>query len=538
MDIPVKKIVRLLKPDQPAHVRAAAALVLGELGARDAEAAAEVAARLTDEDPEVRLRAVVAAGRMRIDKALPALLDKVAHGGAEASAAAEAAANLGTKGVKGLYELMHAVAPGVRRYIAAALTASAAPGADAVGVSVLLDKDPSVANAAAAAIIANIPTLKADRKTALAADVLALVTNKKRPLAPAAEWPVVRVLAVLREPSTADALWDFVVPPHPAEVRAAALQTVGGWIETPTKEQWKRLFHSAADADFRVAAPALMVLSRMPATAKMLGDWVGLLHAPDVAARRLGVEKVGGFDTPEVALGLMAQFNHHDRGVRDAARARLQHLKAGRKAIVAALTKVETAEDAWQFARVAAGFRDEIAASDRENLVALLSRHLEANDHRADALLFLLREADAAALQEALLGKAVALRKKKKYEAALAYLKVLARDPAIGFAIRLELAVCGLKVSAKDLDPHARDADPSLRNFDSLYQQDPALLRKDIEKAKFLDAEDLFYVGFHFAEQLGRPREFGIDLLKLVVKRWPKGEVGRSAKNKLKSVGA
>jgi hypothetical protein len=281
-----------------------------------------------------------------------------------------------------------------------------------------------------------------------------------------------------------------------------------------------------------------MILNRMPATAKMLGDWVGLLHSPDVAARRLGIEKVGGFDTPAVALGLMAQFNHHDRGVRDAARARLQHLKTGRKAIVAALAKAETADDAWQFARVAAGFRDEIPAADRGELAALVCKYLDANDPRADALLFLLREADPAALQEALLEKAVALRKKKKYEAALAYLKVLARDPAIGFAVRLELAFCGLMVSAKELDPHAREADPCLRNFDTLFQQDPALLRKEIEKAKFLDAEDVFYVGFHFAEQSGRPREFGTELLKLVVKRWPKGEAGKSAKNKLKSVGA
>jgi hypothetical protein len=538
MDIPVKKIVRLLRPDQPADVRAAAALVLGELGARDPEATAEVASLLRDDDPDVRLRAIKAAGQLRIGKALPDLLDKVAHGGEEASLAAEAAAGLGEKGVKGLQDLMHAVAPGVRRYIAAALTAAAAPGADAVGVSVLLDKDPNVAAAAAAAIITNIPTLPADRRANLAADVLALVSNKKKPLPPAAELPVVRVLVALGDPAAADALWDRVLPPHAPDVRAAALQAVGGWIETPTKDQWKRLFQCAADADFRVAAPALMILSRMPADEKRLADWVALLHAPDVAARRLGIDKAGEFDTPDVAAGLMAQFNHTDRGVRDAARARLQRAKHGRKAVVAALAGAESADDAWQLARVAAGFPDDLSPAARKELTELACDYLEADDHRADALLFLLRAADPAALQEKLLDRAVALRKKKKYDQALTYLKVLARDPAIGFAVRLELALTGLKVSAKELDPHARDADPALRSFDTLFQQDPQLLRKEIEKAKFLDPGDLFYVGFHFAEQYGRPREFGIELLKLVVKRSPKGEVGKSAKNKLKSVGA
>src|SRR4029078_867660 len=117
-------------------------------------------------------------------------------------------------------------------------------------------------------------------------------------------------------------------------------------------------------------------------------------------------------------------------------------------------------------------------------------------------------------------------------------LSVVPRDRGRGVAVRQELAFCGLKVSAKELDPHARDADPCLRNFDTLFQQDAGLLKKEIEKAKFLAPEDVFYVGFHFAEQFGRAREFGIDLLKLVVKRSPKGECGRSAKNRLTSMGA
>jgi hypothetical protein len=537
MEIPIKKIVRLLRADQPADVRAAAALILGELGVRDADAMAEVAARLTDDDPDVRLRAIKAAGQLRIASALPMLLEKVAHGGPEASVAADAAASLGAKGIKGLQDLMHAVAPGVRRYIAAALTGAAAPGADAVGVSVLLDKDPAIANAAAAAIIANIPSMPADRRSALAEEVLALAGNKKKPLSPSAELPVVRVLVALREPVSADVLWDRVLPPHSPDVRAAALQAVGGWIQTPTREQWRRLFLCASDADFRVAAPALMILSRMPVTEKMLPEWVSLLHAPDVAARRLGIEKVGEFDIAEVAQGLMAQFNHNDRGVRDAARSRLQQLKSGRKAILVALQKAESPEDTWQFARVAAKFAADIPPATRKELATQASQYLEKNDHRADAILFLLRESDSAALQELLMERAVALRKKKKYELALTYLKVLARDPSIGFAVRLELAFCALKISPKELDPHARNTDPCLRNFETLFQQDSTLLKKEMEKAKFLDPEDVFYVGFHFAEQVGRAKDFGIDLLKLVLKRSPKREVGKSAKNKLKSVG-
>jgi len=53
-----------------------------------------------------------------------------------------------------------------------------------------------------------------------------------------------------------------------------------------------------------------------------------------------------------------------------------------------------------------------------------------------------------------------------------------------------------------------------------------------------LDPEDLYYLGFHFAEQPDtRRREFGGKVLQLVVKRSPKGKTGQAAKSKLKREG-
>ena len=112
MDIPVKKLTRLLAPDQPAEVRAAAVLVLAELGAKDAEVSAELIARLDDESEAVRLQAIQAVGRLRVAKALPVLLNRIRSGGEEANLAADSAAKLGESGVKGLQKLMPEVAPG------------------------------------------------------------------------------------------------------------------------------------------------------------------------------------------------------------------------------------------------------------------------------------------------------------------------------------------------------------------------------------------------------------------------------------------
>src|SRR5437868_6005463 len=95
MQIPVEKIIRLTGDEHPPEVRAAAVTVLGELGGRDAAVNATILEALEANEAAVRVRAVRAAGQLRIDKALPVLIERINHGGIEGELAAEAAAKLG-----------------------------------------------------------------------------------------------------------------------------------------------------------------------------------------------------------------------------------------------------------------------------------------------------------------------------------------------------------------------------------------------------------------------------------------------------------
>ena len=130
--------------------RAATALVLGELGVRDADTAKALGDALEDTDPSVRLEVVRTVGKLRIEPALPRLLARIKEGGEEADAAAHAAAHLGAKGTRALQELMPKVSPGLRRYIASALAGGGTASATAAAAAVLLDKDPGVVEAAVA----------------------------------------------------------------------------------------------------------------------------------------------------------------------------------------------------------------------------------------------------------------------------------------------------------------------------------------------------------------------------------------------------
>jgi HEAT repeat protein len=538
MQIPVEKIIRLTSAEHPTEVRGAAITVLGELGGRDAGVNAAVLEALEANEPAVRVRAVRAAGQLHIDKALPILIERIGHGGLEGERAAEAAAKLGAKGAAALQDVMHKVVPGVRKYIASALAGAGADGSkDASGFTMLQEKDPAVIEAALNTLVGRIPTLDAKRKRGLADELFEMAKSKKVKLTPHGEAAVIR-LAILLEDERAEALlWDRIAPSLPPEVRAAAIQALAKFIDAPSKDQRARLFQCAADPQFRVAAPAMMLLDKLPVENKQLGEWLTLLDAPDLAARRFALNKIGDKDTAEVADTLIEQIKHPDRKYRGDVLAKLAQLAKGRRALAKPLREAETLEEAWDLARAVAPLAKGDAKTWGDELFAVTAKYLEAGDKRVDPLLFVLREAGPTELRDRLEAKAVAFKKKEDFEKALVYYKAAHRDPASGYSIRLGLALVGLMLSKKDLDSEARAHDSALHHFADLIRQDEPATYKEVEATKWLTADELYYLGFHFAEHAGVMGEFGGKVLKFLLKRFPKNKLAASAKNKLKSSG-
>ncbi len=163
-DATTKRIVVLLTTHPEAFVKTAAARLLAELSLKDKAVAAGLLKVVEDADPSVRLEAIRALGKLGIESALPRLVEFIKQGGAESEAAADAAAQLGARAVKSLQELMHRVAPGLRRRIAGALAASGGSAAHSAAVHALLDTDPGVVDAAARSLLSKIPTFQSAEK--------------------------------------------------------------------------------------------------------------------------------------------------------------------------------------------------------------------------------------------------------------------------------------------------------------------------------------------------------------------------------------
>jgi hypothetical protein len=387
-------------------------------------------------------------------------------------------------------------------------------------------------------LAATIPALDARRKQAIADELMRLAGDGKTRLSPTTESAVVRLAGLLDDDRVAPLLWDRVLAPHPHEARASALAALGRWVASPNKEQRLRLFQCAAEPDFRVAAPALMILDKLPVTEKAVPEWLPLFRSPGLAGRQLALAKVGDRDSDDVAEALVGQLGHPDRAFRDEVLARLSATERGRKALAARLAAADSADAAWPLARVLARFAQDDPEAWVKELFGQATKYLEAGDRRADPLLFVLREGSAAVLRERLQKRAAALVAKESFEAAHLVYRTLARDPAAGFPYRLDLAICGLKVSAKELGSEARSHDPTLATFTELVRLDSAAVLAQVEKTSWLAAEDLYYLGFHFAESIEDVfRTFGGAVLQLLLKRFGRNKLASAATAKLKSAG-
>jgi hypothetical protein len=230
-------------------------------------------------------------------------------------------------------------------------------------------------------------------------------------------------------------------------------------------------------------------------------------------------------------------MRHPDRTLREAAMKSLLSFAAGRSAVLEEMLTTADVERAWFLARALAPSAIQLSPAQRSRAFVQAVKHHDGDDRRAAPLLFFLRTMDHAWMRDQLEAKAQELRKKKKYAPAIGYYRLLAQDPACNEETRFELAATGLKESSRDLSLDKRTNDPPLHQFTRLLQNAAFDLIGHVTKAKWLDAEDLFYVGFHFAEQTHRAQEFGKQVLELVVKRSAKSELGKQAKRKLKSEG-
>ncbi len=533
-DATLNKLIHIASEGATKEMRQAALRMLACVGSRDAKLVKTLLAVLDDPDKDLRAGAIEALGAIGADEALKRLEEFVRAGGTELEAAVRAASQFGGRGAKAMGKIMDDVSPAIRARVAGVLAKSNTSNALVVTAQGLLDADPKIVDGTARSLATEIPGFSGPQRSALGKFLIDALSDKK--ISAKSEAGVLRVLTGLHEAKAEEIYWARILPTKSAEIRATALHGLADAVPT-TDKRLQALLTCACEGDFQIVAGALMILKKLPVNAKTSKHWVPLLEAPDVATRRFAVEKLQGVENAEVAQAMVVQMRHPDRTLRDEALKALRGYPAGRAALVEEMLAANDADRAWFLARAIGSVGKEMTASQRTKVFAEACKFHDKEDKRAPALIFLLREADHAWLRDQLEARAMELRKKKKYTEAVGYYRILTQDPACGEETRFELAATALKLSTHDLELDNRNNDPALHQFTRLLQNSAFDLIGRVTKAKWLEAEELFYVGFHFAEQTHRAQEFGKKVLETVIERSPKSELAKQAKRKLKSAG-
>ncbi len=346
------------------------------------------------------------------------------------------------------------------------------------------------------------------------------------------------LVGAIAAPDATKVLLKYALPRHTIYVRRHALlglksqEFTGSALNAVAGQMFKLL----AEADYlNIVQNALDIIEKISQRKSFDKLWPKYLTSKHPAVRTFAARKLAANDNAATNRLLMKLLRSDDVQLSEIAAGALARHKGATKLLLGALASEKKSEPAWRLAKILKPHSEAVDKASLKKFGLLAARELLAENPRHEALFYLLRNCNNHVADGVLRDVGLQLKKARKWAKAVACLKQLQRSDGFDDALRFELAVCDLKQSPKDVAPHLRAEDHALRGLQPLVANKKFKLLDRLKKEKALDAADLFYVGFHFAEGLGDEQRFGRAALEHVGKRWPSSKEGKAAKSKLKS---
>lgn len=259
-----------------------------------------------------------------------------------------------------------------------------------------------------------------------------------------------------------------------------------------------------------------------------------LLESPHVAVQKFALRKMGEFDSPAVVRTLVQQLDDQDTARRDAAARSLRKIPAARTALSKEFLACEEPSKAWVIAEILPVYAGKWRRDTLDEVWKRLETALAAEERIAGAYLHFLKQVDPEYAYAQFAARGDKLKKAKKYKEAVRFLSPLKEFPTWTAEDKFALAVSQLKLHSHDVVSAPSRHDPALELFADLYRSSAFPVVETLKKEKGLEPEDLFYLGFRYAEGTPEVRSLGEDVLAFLAEKYPRAKVGKSAKNKLK----
>jgi len=531
----VVKIVQLLK-SEAIEKQIAAAIVLGELRAKGPGVVEGLAEVLGSGVPLLQVHALDALARVGAKKALPTIFPLLGTGADDVRrAATRAIASVGDEVVPIIKQRMATASADERRALDAALAELGGKDAFSTLIKGLASSDPEAAKAAALAVRQQVKGADGHkRRSYLAETEKFLEAQKKKDAAPSAIAAAIKILGYLEDEKTVPTLLAYATDEkqHPS-VRQEAIIAFRFALQTdkPSAKVVDALVKAAEAADRTLAQTALHTLGSLQIGEDAPKRLEKLALHPDFERARFVLDLLGRMGGSEAARVLTKVLvTTADRRYAEAAAAGLNGKEDAVPALAKALLETDNPDRAWVLRNVLRPTAKKISSASKKAILEEAMARLASAGRGWEALLDVARDADPDAAAEALRVLAQKLRRASgKEERARSVYQILCKSDRATDDDRYALASLELARSNRDTRPASRAGDEGLRLL-ALLLRTGYDVGKALKKDRGVDLEQLYYVGFHFAE-LDHP--VGEELLEEVVKKGGRAKVAKMAKNKL-----
>ncbi len=516
----LEKICSLLSTGS-AELQCAAAMVVGELRPKDAGARRALVRALESGNDMVRTYAIEALTKIGAEEAVPHLIPLLGASPSVKARAMKVIAEAGREVVNALRERLKDADPEVRKGIVEALGRVTENDSTDLLVRALRDKDPAVPTQAAASFLARIGAMTPAQRKAAAKQVAEALKKG------GAAVPCLQVLGALAEGSATGTLLAFSGPKHSVEARAAALRALSR-LPLEAKAVLAKLIPLFDEAG-EIATAALEVAGKLRVGRAEAKKVLKLIAHPSPAVRVAALRALGTLATPESAEALASALGGSDREISEAASASLRSNVAFAGPLVKLLETVSEQASAWKIADAVRAHKDALDSKARRSLLTKCLTLFEKREERYRLLFEILRTVGLDDLRKAILKRGRDLLSKKKFGEAEGWLRLLEPDDLAVPESMYALALARLK---------QRKNDPAVALFAQLLRRPEFPAVKLLEKDRgLLGAGDLLHLGFRFIEKQGAERDFGAEVMKLVVGRFGRAREAVVAKQKLKTQG-
>jgi len=536
----IDKIVALLD-EEAIEKRIAAAIVLGEIKAKGPEVVDALMRLVEGEVPALQRHGLHALTRIGAKKVVPRLFALLASSDSEVRyAATRAIVSVGDEVVPLIRKRMIDAGHEERRGLDAILADLGGKDAFTVLLSSLATSEGEAAKAAALAVRQHVRTASAaERRNHLAQTERFLADKKKGATTAAAVTAAIKILGYLEDEKAIPTLLSYARDTkQSAAIRQEALIALRFTLGEKKGEHNKvvtALIDAAGDPDRVLAQTALLTLGSLTISAEHGKQLEKLIDHPDLERARFVIEQVGRQKGADTARLLVKVLSTAEKKRAEIAAAALNGNLEAVTPLAKALLETNDPDRRWvirNVLRTSPAMAQKVPSPMRKQLLEAAMERLSEGERGYEAYLDVARDADPDAAATALRELAQKLRKKNPDKAA-AVLTILCRSDRANDDDRYQRAALELLRSPRDTRAVARAGDESLKQIMQLVDRGfdmGAALRKD----RSLGLEELFYVGFHFAEER---HALGPELLSVVVDRGGRQKIAKAAKNKLNLTG-